>query len=46
MGPESAPSRRAARPWWLVPIVLILLIGVVLALLDSAPVRSLTYSVF
>jgi hypothetical protein len=31
--------------WWIVPIVLILLAGLALALADSAPLRSLTYSV-
>ncbi len=37
---------KPGRPWWIVPFVVILVIGLVLALLDSSPVRSLTYSVF
>jgi hypothetical protein len=45
--PRPTPSQllRATRPWWIVPIVLILLAGLALALADSAPLRSLTYSV-
>ncbi len=46
MTPEAPSSSQRARPWWLVPIVVILVLGVALALLDSSPVRSLTYSVF
>jgi hypothetical protein len=45
--PRPTPTEllRATRPWWIVPIVLILLAGLYLAFADSAPLRSLTYSV-
>lgn len=35
----------ATRPWWILPLVLVVLAGVVLALSDIAPLRQLAYSV-
>lgn len=35
----------ATRPWWILPLVIIVLAGVGLALLDIAPLRQMAYAV-
>jgi len=45
--PSTTPGEllRATRPWWIVPILLILGAAVALALADGSPFRNLAYSV-
>ncbi len=45
--PSPTPGEllRATRPWWILPILLILGAAVALALADGSPLRNLAYSV-
>ena len=39
-------TMHATRPWWIVPIVIILVVALVLVFTDVAPLKNFAYTVF
>ena len=44
--PSTTELLKATRPWWIVPIVALLLLALILVFTDIAPLRQFAYTVF
>lgn len=44
--PSTSELLKATRPWWILPIVALLLLALVLVFTDIAPLRQFAYTVF
>lgn len=44
-GPSLGEMFKATKPWWLVPVVLLLVAALVLVMTDVVPLRDLAYAV-